>query len=115
MNLKLTLLLIIGVCATNGKNFRGHYRYLSSDTSLWLPCEFWHLLYPFSLILVKMDDGIECWVCDHLPTSVPGNAGECRDENDKGKMQKCGDRENVCMTSISKGKEYRDFSLCIVF
>ena len=54
---------------------------------LWLPCQLWHLLYPFSLILVKMDDGIECWTCDLDPGS-PSGAGQCRDENDKGKLYK---------------------------
>ena len=51
-----------------------------------------------------MDDGIECWMCDLDPGS-PSGAGQCRDENDKGKLQKCG-VGRVCMRALHKGKEY---------
>ena len=51
-----------------------------------------------------MDDRIECWICDHVPSTGPGG-GQCRDKHDEGKLQKCGPGR-VCMKAMQKGKEY---------
>ena len=57
------------------------------------------------LILVKTD-GLECWVCDGKDST---GTGICNDENDKGELTKCDQKDKFCAKRATKSEYYEGY------